>query len=181
MGWFASFAKHGLAPGQTCGDDDAMAAVLYMDAVIRPNRSLSRRGFYWLLGALIAFNLAIGSLMVALGAFPVPIFLGLDVLGVFLAFRASYRRGGQFERVCVSAEEVVVIHQAGRIARTVWTSPTAFTGVSLDQGDDQSARLRLKLSGKGLTVAAALSPRERTAFADALERAIRKARTERYA
>lgn len=156
-----------------------MSATLYMDAVIRPNRSLSKRGFYWLIGVLVAFNVAVATLMVALGALPVPIFLGLDVLGVLLAFRASYRGAGQVERVQVSAEEVRVIHQAGRIARTIWTSPTAFTGVAVEDEDD-STRVRLRLSGRRLTVAAALSPKERTAFAEALEGAIRRARAERH-
>ena len=180
MGRFAGAAKHALARMRTWRHDRAMSAVLYMDAVIRPNRSLSRRGYWWLIGVLIAFNVAIGSLMVTLGAFPVPIFLGLDVLGVFLAFRASYRGGGQVERVQVSAEEVRVIHQAGLFARTVWTSPTAFTGVVLDGEDEAETRVRLRLSGQRLTIAAALSPRERSSFAEALELAIHKARAERH-
>jgi uncharacterized membrane protein len=157
-----------------------MTPALYMDAVITPHRSLPRRGFYWLIGALIVVNVGIGALMVALGAFPVPIFLGLDVLGVWLAFRASYRGAGQCERVQVSAEEVRVLHQAGRQARTVWTSPTAFTAVALDPADAPRTRVRLRMSEKRLTIGAALSPGEQVAFAGALEQAIRRARAARH-
>jgi uncharacterized membrane protein len=157
-----------------------MTPALYMDAVITAHRSLPRRGFYWLIGVLLAFNVAIGALMIALGAFPVPIFLGLDVLGVWLAFRASYRSAGQSERVQVSAEEVRVLHQAGRYARTIWTSPTAFTAVGLDPADSPRARVRLRMSERRLTVGAALSPGEQAAFAGALEQAIRRARAERH-
>jgi uncharacterized membrane protein len=157
-----------------------MNATLYMDAVITPNRSLSKKGFYWLIGVLVAANLAVGALMISLGALPVPIFLGLDVLGVLLAFRANYRGAGQSERVQVSADEVRVLHQIGASARTVWASPTAFTRVSVIARGEPEARVRLHLSQKALTLARALSPPERVAFADALETAIRQARAERH-
>jgi len=157
-----------------------MPAALYMDAVITPNRSLTMRGFYWLIGVLVLFNLAVAALMIALGAFPVPIFLGVDVLAVVLAFRASYRSGGLAERVQVSAAEVRVLHQAGARSRTIWSSPTAFTRVAVEQPGEPEARIRLQLSGRALTVAGALSPGERTRFAEALQTAIRQANAERY-
>lgn len=155
-------------------------ATLYMDAVLTPNRSLSKAGFYWLIGGLVAFNGLVASLMLALGALPVPPFLLLDVVGVLIAFRVSYRRAGQAERVQVSAEAVTVVHEFGKRARTVWTSPTAFTRVSVQDRGEHEARVRLHLSQRQLTVGRALSPGEREAFADALEAAIRKARAERY-
>ena len=175
----ARFAKHP-RPAADLAYAGRMPATLYMDAVIRPNRSLSRRGFYWLIGVLAAFNLAVAALMLALGAFPVPIFLGVDVLAVVLAFRASYRSGGLAERVQVSAAEVRVLHQAGARSRTVWSSPTAFTRVAVEQPGEPETRIRLRLSGRALTVARALSPPERTAFAEALRVAIREANAERY-
>jgi uncharacterized membrane protein len=155
-------------------------AMLYMDAVITPNRSLSKRGFYWLIGGLIAFNALVASLMFALGALPVPPFLLLDVVGVLIAFRVSNRRAGQAERVRVSAEAVTVSHEFGAHARTVWTSPTAFTRVSVDRPGEHETRVRLHLSQRALTVGRALSPHERMDFAGALDDAIRKARSERY-
>lgn len=157
-----------------------MSAVLYMDAVITPNRSLSMRGFFWLIGVLTFFNLAVAGLMIVIGAFPVPIFLGLDLLAVIIAFRASYRSGRQAERVQVSAAEVRVLLQAFGRSRTIWTSPTAFTRVAIEAPGEPETRIRLQLSGRALTIARALSPKERTDFAEALERAIRAARAERY-
>jgi len=158
-----------------------MAAHLYMDARIAPTRSLSKRGFAWLIGLLIGFNLIIAVFVVAvLRAFPVPIFLGLDVLGVWLAFRASYRGAGQAERVLVCAREVRVLHELGTRSRMVWVSPTAFTRVEVEARDAHEARVRLALSGRRLTIAHALSPQERTAFAAALTLAIDQARAERW-
>jgi uncharacterized membrane protein len=171
----AGFANRRFAPYSR-----PMTAALYMDAVLTPNRSLPKRGFYWLIGLLIAFNLIIGALFVSMGALPVPIFLGLDVLGVIVAFRASYRGARQAERVQVSADQVRVLHQVGRHARTVWSSPTAFTRVAIEAAGEHEARVRLRLSDRSLTVGAALSPLERGDFAVALERAILQARAERH-
>jgi len=153
---------------------------LYMDAEIKPHRSLSKLGFYWVIGFVGLFNLITGCFFVlVLKAFPIPIFLGLDVLGVFLAFRLNYSGAGQIERVQISASEVKVLHQYGGRARTVWTSPTAFTKVALDGAGEHHARVRLHLSGRAVIIGAALSPPERDDLAAALEAAIKKARLER--
>jgi len=157
-----------------------MPATLYMDAVITPHRSLSRKGFAVLLGVVVAFNLAVGTLMLVLKAFPVPVFLGADVLAVIIAFRASYRGAGQAERVQVTADEVSVAHEWSRGRRTVWRSPTAFTRVLVERPTDHETRVRLTMSGRALTIGYALSPGERTGLADALERAIAAARAERH-
>ena len=162
-----------------------MDASLHMDAVLRPNRSLPKQGLYILLGAVIAVNLITGAFMLlALHATPIPFFLGLDVLAVLLAFRASYRQARQAERVQVTADEVRVLYEIGAPngrtrGRTVWRSPTAFTRVEL-AGEDEDARVRLHLSGKSLSLARQLSPRERAAFGRALDAAVHQARAERY-
>lgn len=157
-----------------------MAAPLYMDAVISPNRSLSRTGMHVLLGVVIAFNLMIAVFLLVLGAPPVLPFLGLDVLAIWLALRASFRAAERKERVRVTAEAVTVSREDEKGVRVVWTSPTAFTGVDLDQPDEHEARVRLRIYRKRLTLARSLSPPERVAFAAALRQAIRSARAERY-
>lgn len=158
-----------------------MATPLYMDAVISPNRSLSRTGLRVLLGVLIAFNLLIALFLLVLGAPPVLPFLGLDVLAIWLALNASFRAAERKERVRVTAEAVTVSREDEKGARIVWTSPTAFTRVDIDQPGEHEARVRLRIYRKRLTLGRALSPPERVEFANALERAIRDARAERYA
>ena len=158
------------------------AAPVYMDAVITPNRSLSRRGLYILLGGLAAYNLLVMAFLFVIGAFPVPIFLGLDFAGVLIAFRVSNRRAGWAERVRVTAERVQVSHRRSKgPEQTVWSSPTAFTRVALERAGEPESRVHLSLSGRTLSLGASLSPAERSSFAEALERAIRSARSERYA
>ena len=151
-----------------------------MDAVITPNRSLSPRGFALVMGALALINLLLAIGFLLAGAAPIPIFLGLDVLAVFIAFQVSFRRARRAERVQVTADEVRVRYETPQGGRTVWTSPTAFTAVALENVG-HAARVRLSLSGRRLTVGAALSPKERIDFGQALEQALSAARAERYA
>ncbi len=160
--------------------DAAPAARLYLDTVIAPTRSLPVKGFVILFGVLLAANLLIGTFFFVLGAWPAPIFLGLDLLAVGLAFRANYRQARSRERVQVSADQVRVVRESGSEAQTVWTSPTAFTRVALDHGGRYGARVRLSLSGKRHTIGSVLGPKEREGLAEAVGQAIRSARAERW-
>jgi uncharacterized membrane protein len=155
--------------------------ILYMDHPIRPHRSLSARGMAAILGVLIAYNLILSVLMVMIGAFPVPVFLGLDVLGVLIAFKVSQARAKRGERVQVSHDAVTVLHEAGARRRTLWTSPTAFTRVEIDRRDDRVERVRVRLARRSLAVGAALGPGELADFAVALQSAIKSALAERHA
>jgi uncharacterized membrane protein len=156
------------------------AAVLYMDAEIRPNRSLSRRGFAILIGLVTAANLAAATVFLLNGAAFVPIFMGLDVAALAVAFWASYRSGKVVERVQVSPAEITVRVETPNSAKTVWSSATAFTRVTrLCDEEDRVVALTLALSGRQIHVAASLSPGERRAFGLALEDAILQARRHR--
>ncbi len=156
-----------------------MSAALYMDAVIRPNRSLSERGAIVLISVVTALNCISAAVFALLGAKLVPFFLAADVMAVALAFVVSFRSARQVERVQVSARDVRVTYETPRWSRLVWESPTAFTRVALEVEDECVVGLSLALSGKAVPVAAALSPPERGEFARALQRAIAAARRER--
>ena len=158
----------------------APAARLHLDAVIAPTRSLPKKGLYVLLGLVIAVNLLVGTMFVLMGAAPVPIFLGLDVLGISLAFWASNRPARTRERVQVTADQVTVLHEGRHGARTVWSSPTAFTRVRLDESGRYGAEVRLLVSSRRLTIGRVLGPTERAGLAETIDNAIRAARAERY-
>jgi uncharacterized membrane protein len=157
--------------------------ILYMDDAIRPHRSMSRQGLLAILGVLLAFNLLITAFLFAIGAFPAPIFLGLDFVGVLIAFHVSNRRARYGERVQVTHDEVRVIREGARGSDTLWTSPTLFTQVEIDKDADDGrvSRVRVRLRQRSLTVVAALGPSEQAAFAARLQAAIRSALAERHA
>jgi uncharacterized membrane protein len=150
-----------------------------MDAEIRPNRSLSERGFILLIAVVTAANVASAAVFVAMGAMFVPIFLGLDLMAVFVAFLVSFHTAKRVERVQVTSRDVRVTQETPRASYLVWESPTAFTRVHVERDEGRTVGLKLALSGRELAVATALSPRERAEFAKALERAIWQAKRER--
>jgi uncharacterized membrane protein len=153
---------------------------VYLDEVIRPNQSLTRTGLWVVLGVLLAFNVLVGLLMLILHAYPVPIFLGLDMVGVAIAFRVVNRRALWGERVRVDADKVTVSHEGGPRIRHVWSSPTAFTRVTLETEGLRSPEVTLHLSGRSTPVALNLGKAERARFAETLRRAISDARGERH-
>lgn len=158
----------------------AEAAAVYMDATLTGARSLSPRGFRLLLAGVVGYNLLVAAFLLAIGAFPVPIFLGLDVVGLYVALRVSNRRAANTERVHVTADRIEVSRGAPGRQRTVWRSPTAFTRVAVENPGAHEAQVRLRMSQRSLSLGAALSPEERQGFAEALQRAVRAARAERH-
>ncbi len=145
-------------------------SALYMDAEITPARSLSKRGLYVVIGITVAMAAIPAIYFTILGAHLVLPFLGVDVLGLWYAFHVM-KKNVRAERVRVSSEAVEVLRDDKR----VWSSPTAFTRV-----EEFETAVRLTMSGRRTSVAKAISPEERSAFARALHDAIGKARRERY-
>lgn len=157
-----------------------MDDVVFMDAEIRPNRSLSQRGFMVLITVVTVLNCASAAVFLSMGAVLVPMFLGLDLAAIVVAFLASYAAAKQIERVRVTDRQVQVFRETPKMSKLLWESPTAFTRVTRLTEDDQVLDLRLALSGKEAPVARALSPSERAEFAKALEGAIYNARRARF-
>lgn len=62
------------------------------EAVLYPNQPLGRAGFIVLMLAVSSVSVALGLAFVLAGAWPVAGFFGLDVLLLYLAFRAAQRQ-----------------------------------------------------------------------------------------
>lgn len=153
---------------------------VYLDAEIRPHRSLSNAGFIAVMAALGGVSFIAGIFYVAIGAWPVMGFFGLDVLLVLLAFRLSYRQARLTERVRVTADAVDVERTQPSGARRAWRLPTYWTRVRIDDPVEHASQLELSARGETLVVGAFLAPKERSRFAQTLRGAIAEARDERY-
>ena len=95
-----------------------MDARIHLDTLITPERSLPLTGFKVLLVVLIVVNLVVGGVFLAMGAWPAPIFLGLDVLGVWVAFRISYRRAATRVKAVGEDHTASALPPASRSTRT---------------------------------------------------------------
>jgi uncharacterized membrane protein len=146
-------------------------------AVITPHRSLGPTGFLVFMLCIGGLSFVSGIAFVMVGAWPIFGFFGLDVLLVYLAFRANYRSARAYEEVTVTAAELTVrrVSHRGRISE--WTLNPLW--VKLDRVVHQEfgvERLFLVSHGRRLPIAAFLGPAEKASFAQALAKALSEAR-----
>lgn len=141
-------------------------------AVLHPNRSLSAKGFRRLMLAVGALSLTLGLGFFMAGAWPIVGFLGLDVLLVYLAFKASYRSGRLYETVELDADKLTVqrVDPARRV-RT-WTFQPTWLQVHIQEPVQHDSHVTLSSHGRQLVVGSFLAPEERLDFAQALRGAL---------
>jgi uncharacterized membrane protein len=158
----------------------SMSARVYLDAVLEPPRSLSGRGFNRVMLALGALSFAVGFVFLVTGAYPVVGFMGLEILALWLVFKASFRAQTARTYVRVTAEAVTVrkVDGWGRERRAKLAAH--FTRVEFDRAADGPNALRVAASDKAYALGEFLTPRERESFARRLTAAISDARRERH-
>ncbi len=161
----------------TAPDNDPNAEPTIFSAIITPHRSLSGFGFVLLMTLIGAVSFAGNVFFFLIGAWPVVGFLGLDVLLVYLAFRANYRAAAAFEQVTVTPSELRLrrVSHRGQIAE--WTFNPLWTRLDRETHEDYGLlRLFLVSRGRRLAVAGFLAPSERESFAAALSHALGEAK-----
>jgi uncharacterized membrane protein len=155
--------------------------VVYMDAELRPNRSLSVNGFRIVMLSMAAMSFFAGLGFLSIGAWPVVGFFGLDVVLIYLAFKLNFKAGAQErETIRVTAQDISISRTCYRGQIGWWQVSPAFARVQVEQLNDYEAAVRLTAGGTSVPLATCLSSPERLAFADALKTALDRARNERY-
>ncbi|WP_083921971.1 DUF2244 domain-containing protein [Kiloniella laminariae] len=155
-------------PGPAAGEN-GLETVLF-HAFLRPNRSLSSRGFRYLMGFVIAAVVCCGTGFMLAGAWPVLGFLGLDVALVYFAFRLSYRSGSGYETVLVTADDLIVTKVSHWGKRSCATFQPYWLKISLDRSENPEGRLILFSHGQRVVLGEFLAPVEREELALALQR-----------
>jgi len=154
------------------GADDRFERPVF-SAVIRPHRSLSPQGFRIVM-ALVCLTSVVASLpFVIMGFWPVAGFFGLDFLGLFIAFRISYRQGRAFECLELTPIRLLFRQVSERGEAREWRFNPLWT--RLDREDDNEfglQKLTLASRNEQVVIARDLSPAERETFADAFSRAL---------
>lgn len=150
----------------------AASSPVFLDAVLTPHRSLSRRGFNLLMLVLGSVSFVYGAVFIALGAWPVFGFLGLDVFLVWLAFRASYRSARQREHVRLDEESLTVERIDRQGGRRHWLFQPYWLRVVFEEEDEDTNRLAIRSHGRTLALGTFLGPAQRREFAERLQRAL---------
>jgi len=164
----------------TVGNDpghNLASELTLFSAILTPHRSLSMSGFIIVMALVGSVSFVAGVAFLIMGAWPVFGFFGLDVLLIYLAFRANYRAATAFEQISVTPSELRVrkVSHRGRVSE--WTLNPMW--VKLDREVHQEfgiERLFLVSGGRKLPIASFLPPEEKESFAAALAVALGEVR-----
>lgn len=147
-------------------------------ALLTPHRSMGRTGFLFVMGIFVFIWLTFGAMFLSMGAWPVFGFFGLDVLLIYIAFRANYRAARIREEVTVSrtALDIVKVAPSGRSQAHRFNPFWARFRVARHEEIGITA---MNVEGQGLSVpiGSFLNPADRESFAAAFGRALATARS----
>jgi uncharacterized membrane protein len=156
----------------TFGDESRFEHPVF-SAVIRPHRSLSPQGFRIVMILLCLISVVASLPFVIMGFWPVAGFFGLDFLGLYIAFRVSYRQGEAFELLELTPIRVFLQKVSHRGEVKEWNFNPLWTRLDREE-DDEFGLQKLTLASRGqqVIIARDLSPEERETFAEAFNRAL---------
>jgi uncharacterized membrane protein len=150
----------------TTPDDGAFRAVL------TPHRSLSPRGFLILMTFVGVVSFIAGMTFLAVGAWPVMGFFGLDALAIYIAFKLNYRAGRLVETVEITTTDLTVTRTRPNGRRETFALNPYWAHVHLAERPDGANALYLRSHGKAHAIGAFLNDDERRDLATALDRAL---------
>jgi uncharacterized membrane protein len=154
---------------------------VYLDAVVEPPSSLSQRGFDRVMLAFGGASLLMGCAFIAIHAYPVAGFMGLEVLLLWSLLRRNMGARGARTYLRVTAETVDVRKVDARGRERLARLPAPFARVEFDRLVPGPGALRLSHSGRRYAIGEHLTQRERESLARRLDQALAAARRERHA
>lgn len=146
-------------------------------AELTPHRSLGKTGFIILMSFVAITCFIAGMLFLVIGAWPVFLFFGLDVLIVWFAFKLNYRSGRIMERVSVNRHELRVqrVSANGRIEEKVFNP--FWTRFEVDRHKEIGiTSMRLVNRDTNVQIGSFLNPKDRESFALAFSNALGRAK-----
>ncbi|MEL6569007.1 MAG: DUF2244 domain-containing protein [Pseudomonadota bacterium] len=157
-----------------------ISQTVYMDAVLTPNDSLSPRAFQIVMGAMVTVSVLAGAMYLAMGAWPVLGFFGVDLLALWFAFRFIRRRSKVETRVRITADTLSMHHRDAKGREKQAVLPAAFARIELDEPVGPTSWLRIEHGRTAYVIGRFLTPKERKSLAESLRAALQRARNERY-
>jgi len=155
-------------------NDDA-PAVLFQ-AVIVPHRSLTLTGIRILLGAVLAGCAISSTMFVALGAWPVGVFAGAELLLAGLLFHLHMRAARASEMLLLSHEGLRVVRTSPSGAVRTRLLPAGWMTVQLEERPGRVPALLLLGHGVREEVGRELGEVAKRALAEALADALHRRR-----
>ena len=146
-------------------------------AELTPHRSLGRTGFFVLMGFVSVTCFMSGMMFLVMGAWPVFLFMVLDVFVIWLAFKLNYRAARAKERILVDRHELKIqkYDPAGRMVEHVFNP--FWTRFEVDRNKEIGITgMRITSKDRCLSIGAFLNPDDRESFALAFSNALGRAK-----
>ena len=146
-------------------------------ARLRPHRSLTRAQAK-ILVAVISAALAVTTLpFFLMGAWPIVGFLGLDAVGLWLAFELSFRSARAYEDVRVTPLELLLAKVSAKGDAREWRFNPSWVRIDRSMHEEFGLqRLRLVSRGRAVEFASFLGPAQKAEVASDLALALARAR-----
>ncbi|EAB6717784.1 DUF2244 domain-containing protein [Salmonella enterica subsp. enterica] len=146
-------------------------------ALLTPHRSLGRTGFMILMGAMLFGWAVTGVIFLSYGAWPIFGFFGLDVLILYLAFRANYRAARALEEVSVSRTALDLRKVAPSGKSVLHHFNPFWTRFRVSRHDEIGiTAMTLESRGQSVSIGGFLNPDDRESFARAFSAALAQAK-----
>ena len=118
-----------------------------------------------------------GFFYVMVGAWPVFAFLGLDVVLLYIAFRANYRSAKAYEEIIVRQDALIIrrVSARGKIQEITFNPYWVKLHLSRDE-DDVVTKISVTARGERASLGQFLNPDDKTTFAKAFGSALFEAK-----
>jgi uncharacterized membrane protein len=144
------------------------------EAVVKPHRSLSRRGVFTVIGCMCLGSLIVTSLMFSLGAWPVIGFNGADILLATFLLWLNMRAARARETITLSTSSLKVTRTDMHGRREQFSIAPYWLNVVLQERAGTVPRLFLTARGLTHEVARQLGEAQKRDLAAALTRALER-------
>jgi uncharacterized membrane protein len=144
---------------------------------LTPYRSMTPYAFKNVIIVFCCVNLALSLPFFIMGAWPVAGFMGLDVLGLYIAFKVNFRSASAYETVEVTPVELVFAKVSAGGRREVWRFNPSWVRLEQETHEEfGTERVALVSRGESVEIGAFLGPEQKAALARDLSRALAAAR-----
>ena len=147
-------------------------------ARLMPYRSLGNTGFLILMGFVCFTCFISGMMFLAMGAWPVFGFFGLDALLIYGAFKLSYRSGRAYEEIAIWKHEMEFrqVSPSGKIK--IHKMNPFWTRFKIDRHEEIGiTKMVLSEKGRELDIGSFLNPPDRETFAFAFGSALARVKS----
>jgi uncharacterized membrane protein len=146
-------------------------------ATLTPHRSLTRRGYRYVIALACVMASIPGIIFFSMGAWPIVGFLGVDLLAIGWALAASMRASKQFEVITLWPDELEVKQVTASGKTELSRFNPFFVKLVIDRDfNERITALHLRSRDRDLLIGAFLSPDDKTSFARVFGAALKKAR-----